>query len=155
MAKDLNQCNFIGRLGRDVETRYLPSGVAVANFSIACGDDYKDKNSGEKVEQTNWINIVMFGKPAETAEKYLRKGSRIFVTGKYTVRTYDGNDGKKGYSHEIKADYFQMLDSKGGGQPANSAHQEAKQNGYQKQPDDGFDTDIPFANPYKRIEYLV
>ena len=79
MSKDLNSCNFIGRLGRDPEVKYANSGAAIVNFSIACGDDYKDK-SGQKVEQTNWINVVAFGKLAEIIGQWVKKGSQVYIS---------------------------------------------------------------------------
>jgi len=102
MSKDLNNCSFIGRLGRDIELKYTPSGEAVANFSIACGDDYKDKN-GQKVEQTNWINIVMFSKRAELAAQYLKKGSRLYVSGKQITRKWQDKNNQDRYTTEIVA----------------------------------------------------
>jgi len=120
MSKDLNQCNFIGRIGKDISIRQMPNGTDVVNFSIACGDDYKDKNTGEKVEQTNWINIVMFGNTAKILDKYCQKGSRIFVSGKQTTRKYQDQSGADRWVTEIKANEFQMLDSKGSGNSSSS-----------------------------------
>jgi single-strand DNA-binding protein len=111
VSKDLNQCNFIGRIGKDIELRYTANGGAVANFSIACGDDYKDK-SGAKVEQTNWVNVVMFGKAAELVNQYTGKGSKIYISGKQVTRKWDDRDGNTRYSTEINANEFQFLDSK-------------------------------------------
>jgi single-strand DNA-binding protein len=147
MAKDLNYCSFIGRIGKDISLRQMPNGNAVANFSIACGDDYKDKNTGQKVEQTNWINIVMFGNTAEILNKYCQKGSRIFVSGKQTSRKYQDNNGQDRWVTEIKANEFQMLDSKGSG-GASSSKPAASNNTASPSappPSDGFDdSDIPF-----------
>lgn len=149
MANDLNYCSFIGRLGKDVETRYIPSGDAVANFSIAVGWKGKDKEGAE------WVNVVAWRKLAEICSKYLVKGSRVFISGKMRTRKWQDQDGKDRYSTEIVADQMQMLDAKQGGQPSQSNQQQhgsqqraAPQNG-------GCDDDIPFANPYKRREYLV
>lgn len=113
MSKDLNQCNFIGRLGRDPEIKYLPDGKAVANFSIACGDDYKAKD-GQKVEQTNWVNIVAFGRLAEIIGEYCSKGSRVFVSGKQVTRKWQHKStGEDRYTTEIVASEMQLLDSRG------------------------------------------
>ena len=145
MSKDLNQCNFIGRLGKDIELRYTASGQAVANFSIACGDDYKDKNTGAKIEQTNWINIVMFGKLAEIAGQYLGKGSRAYISGKQVTRKWQDQSGNDRYSTEIVANEMFMLDSRNDSQ----ARQAPAQQGTAGAPpakapeDDGFDS-IPF-----------
>jgi single-strand DNA-binding protein len=145
MSKDLNQCNFIGRLGKDIELRYAASGSAVANFSIACGDDYKDK-TGAKVEQTNWVNIVMFGKLAEIANQYLHKGSKCYISGKLTTRKWQDQSGADRYTTEIVASEMIMLDSK-----SDSGQQQrpAQQQSYAGDPpskevsDDDFD-EIPF-----------
>jgi single-strand DNA-binding protein len=110
--KDLNQCNFIGRLGQDVELKYTASGSAVANLSLACQDDYNDKASGNKIEATNWIRVVMFGKLAEITNQYAGKGSKIFVSGKQVTRTWDKN-GTTMYTTEIVANEMQLLDPKG------------------------------------------
>ena len=135
MSKDLNQCNFIGRLGRDVETRFTASGSAVANFSIACGDDYKDK-SGSKVEQTNWINVVIFGKLAEIAGKYLSKGSQCFIGGKQVTRKWQDKDGNDRYTTEIVANDMQMLGGRG-----QSEHNERPK---PEPVSEDFDDSIPF-----------
>lgn len=149
MPRDLNQCNFIGRLGRDIELKYMPNGNAVANFSIACSDDYKDK-SGQKVEQTNWINIVIFGKLAEIAGQYVAKGSQIYVSGKQVTRKWQDQTGADRYTTEIVASEMQMLDSKSdsSGQSA-PQQQRPAQNTPQPQNSgaggfDPDDTDIPF-----------
>jgi len=143
VSKDLNQCNFIGRLGKDIELRYAASGSAVANFSIACGDDYKDKN-GAKVEQTNWINIVIFGKLAELANQYMGKGSKCYVSGKQVTRKWEDRDGNTRYSTEVVANELQFLDSKG-----DSGQQQRPQQSYAgdppaKEEQDDFLDDIPF-----------
>jgi single-strand DNA-binding protein len=111
MSKDLNLCQFIGRLGKDIDLRYAANGNAVANFSIACSDDYKDK-SGAKCEQTNWISIVMFGKVAELANQYLSKGSKVYISGKQQTRKWTDKDGNTRYSTEVIANEMQFLDGK-------------------------------------------
>ena len=123
MSKDLNLCQFIGRLGNDPDVRATPDGKCVANFNIACGDDYKDKK-GQKVEQTNWIRVVAFGRLAEVIRDYVGKGSRIYVAGKQVTRQWD-KDGVKQYTTEIVASDMQMLDSRGEnqGQPAHQPQQ--------------------------------
>lgn len=112
MANDLNQCNFIGRLGRDPETRSFPSGDRVCNVTIAVGSTWKDKATGEKMERTEWVPVVFNGKLAEIAEQYLRKGQQIFVSGEFRVRKWQDKDGNDRYSTEIRADQMQMLGSK-------------------------------------------
>lgn len=111
MAKDLNQCSFIGRLGKDVEMRYMTSGDACANFSIAVGEQWKDKQTGEKKEKTEWVNISCFGKLAEICGEYLKKGSKIYASGSMETRKYTGNDGVEKFATGIKLKDMQMLDS--------------------------------------------
>ena len=111
MGKDLNLCQFIGRLGKPPELRQTGTGESVANFSIACGDDYK-KKSGEKVEQTNWINIVAWGRLAEICGEYLDKGSQIHISGKQVTRKWQDRDGNDKWTTEIVANAMQMLGSK-------------------------------------------
>ena len=115
----LNKVLLIGNLGRDPENRFLPSGGAVCNFSIATTDRFTDK-SGQKQERTEWHNIVMYGKLAEIAAQYLRKGSAVYVEGRLQTRKWqDKNTGADRYSTEIIADQMQMLGGKGqGGAPS-------------------------------------
>lgn len=115
MANDLNQCNFIGRLGRDLETRTFPSGDQVANGTLAVGSKWKDRNTGESKESTEWVRLVFHGKTAEIATTYLGKGSQIYVTGEMRTREYE-QDGVKKYSTEIRVNNFQMLGAKPDGE---------------------------------------
>lgn len=108
MANDLNQCNFIGRLGRDLELRTFQSGDQVANGTLAVGSKWKDKQTGEAKESTEWVRLNFHGKSAEIAAKYLRKGSQIFVTGEMRTREWE-QDGVKRYSTEIRVSNFQMF----------------------------------------------
>lgn len=150
MSKDLNQCNFIGRLGRDPDIKYTPAGKAVANISIACGDDYKDKNSGEKVERTNWIRVVAFGRLGEIVGQYCVKGSRIFISGKQVTRKWQDQDGQDRYITEIVANEMQMLDSRSGGQDGGQGYQSQGSSTGQQAPEPepvpmgDFDDSIPF-----------
>jgi single-strand DNA-binding protein len=109
---DLNQCNFIGRLGKDPETRYMPNGNAVTNFSIAVGEQWKDKNTGQKQEKTEWVNISAFGKLAEIMGQYLHKGSQVFIGGKLTTDKWQDNDGNDRYTTKVIANNMQMLGSR-------------------------------------------
>ncbi len=104
----LNKVMLIGNLGRDPEVRAIPSGVKVANFSIATSENYTDK-TGQKVEKTEWHNIVMWRGLAEVAEKYLKKGSQIFVEGRLQTRSWDDQSGQKKYMTEVVADNMVML----------------------------------------------
>lgn len=112
----VNKCIFIGNLGRDPEVRYMPSGDAMANFSIACTDSFRDK-SGAKQERTEWVRIVMFGKQAEIAGEYLKKGSSVYIEGRMQTRKWTNKEGQDQYTTEIVADRMQMLGgrSSGGG----------------------------------------
>jgi single-strand DNA-binding protein len=112
MSKDINQCNFIGRLGKDVEVNHFPDGGMVCNFSIACSDDYKNKQSGEMVSKTNWIPIVAFNRLGEICGEYLKKRSQVFISGKFTTRKWKDQEGKDRYTTEIVASEMQMLGSK-------------------------------------------
>ena len=104
----LNKVMLIGNLGKDPEVRAIPSGVKVANFSIATSESYTDK-SGQKVDKTEWHNIVMWRGLAEVAEKYLKKGSQIFVEGRLQTRSWDDPNGQKKYMTEVVADNLVML----------------------------------------------
>jgi single-strand DNA-binding protein len=108
----INKVILIGNLGRDPEMRYTPNGIAVCSFSIATSETYKDKTSGERISQTEWHNIVLWRGLAETSEKYLRKGSKVYIEGKLKTRKWDDNQGITRYSTEIVADVMQMLDKK-------------------------------------------
>jgi single-strand DNA-binding protein len=110
----VNKCIFIGNLGRDPEMRYMPDGGAVANFSIACTENFKDK-SGAKQEKTEWVRIVMFGKLGEIAGEYLKKGSSVYVEGRMQTRKWTNKEGHDQYTTEIVADRMQMLGGRGGG----------------------------------------
>ena len=111
----VNKVIIVGNLGRDPETRYLPSGEAVTNISVATTETWKDKASGEKKEATEWHRISFFGKLAEIAGEYLKKGSQVYVEGQLRTRKYqDKETGKDRYSTEIRADRMQMLGSRAG-----------------------------------------
>ena len=142
MANDLNMCCFIGRLGRDPETRYLPNGDAVTSFSIACGWKTKDKEGAE------WVKVTTFGKLAEICAEYLKKGSQVFIQGRMQTRKYQDKDGQDKYTTEIVADRMQMLGSRSGAsergdeKPARQASSGgASGGGFEDFPDD-----IPFAS---------
>ena len=124
MANDLNRCSFIGRLGRDPEVKYMPSGSAVVNFSIAVGQSWKDKETGQKKEKTEWVRISAFGKLAEICGEYLSKGKQIFISGRMETRKWE-KDGVPQYSTEIIANDVQFLGSRGDSQgtsaPVNSS----------------------------------
>ncbi len=113
--RGVNKVILIGNLGRDPEVRYLPSGIATANITLATSESWKDKNTGQAVEHTEWHRVVFFGKLAEIVGEYLKKGSKVFVEGSLTTRKWqDKQTGQDRYSTEIRAQSMQMLDSKGG-----------------------------------------
>lgn len=112
MSNDLNQCQFIGRLGSDPESRYMPNGKAVTSFSIAVGSQWKSKD-GEKQEATEWVNITAFDKLGEICAEYLKKGSQVFISGRMKTEKYE-KDGVTKYATKIIADNMQMLGGKSG-----------------------------------------
>ena len=138
MANDLNQCTFTGRLGADPEVKTIPSGDAVANFTIAIGSQWKDRITGEKKDSTQWVRCVAWRKTAELVGTYLTKGKRVLIQGKWQTRSWENNEGKKQYMTEVSVDNVIFLD------PIESQ-------GYDKpqEPDGGLnpkpeDDDIPF-----------
>lgn len=117
MANDLNQCSFIGRLGKDPEVRYTPSGDAICSFSIAIGSQWKDKATGEKKESTEWIRCVAFGRLGEICGEYLTAGKQIYLQGHMKTRKWEDKDKVTRYTTEVVVDQMQMLqDPKGGGE---------------------------------------
>jgi single-strand DNA-binding protein len=110
----VNKVILIGNLGRDPEVRYMPSGDAVANISIATTETWKDKN-GEKQEKTEWHRVAMFGKTAEIAGEYLKKGSQVYIEGRLETRKWTDKEGQERTTTEIRADRMQMLGSRSGG----------------------------------------
>jgi len=146
MARGLNKVMVIGRLGQDPETRYMPSGDAVCNLSVATDESYKNKD-GQKVDKTEWHRVSMFGKLAEIAGQYLTKGAQVYIEGKLETRKWQAQDGSDRYTTEIKAFSMQMLDSKGAGQQQQSAppaQQQPASGGQMPPPADDIDPDVPF-----------
>jgi single-strand DNA-binding protein len=141
----INKVILVGNLGKDPELRTLESGRKVANFSLATTESYKDKN-GDKVDQTEWHNLVFWGPIAEVIEKYLKKGSQIYVEGKIRTRSYDDKEGNKKYITEILGDKLTMLGSpsKGGesSSPASNGKTVAQPVGQSFSASD--DDDLPF-----------
>lgn len=135
MANDLNRWQGIGRLGKDVDIRYTADGKAIASFSIACGESWKDKQTGAKQERTEWVNVAAFGKLAEIMGKYLSKGSQVFIEGRLKTDKWD-KDGQTHYSTKVIADSVQML---GGGQNVQQGASQASQQPAQQAPSSGFD----------------
>ncbi|MCF8463826.1 MAG: single-stranded DNA-binding protein [Flavobacteriales bacterium] len=146
----VNKAILIGHLGSDPEVRTIESGTKVANFSIATTERYKDK-SGNPVDKTEWHNIVMWRGLAEIAEKWLKKGSQVYIEGRLRTRSWDDKDGNKRYTTEILADNMTMLggaggsgSSSGGGQSQSAAPQQNQLNEPQGSSLDDIDDDLPF-----------
>lgn len=136
MGRSVNKVTLIGTLGRDPEVRYLPNGNAVANLSLATDESYNDKGTGQKVEQTEWHRITVYGRLAEICQQYLKKGARAYFEGKLRTREWE-KDGVKRYSTEIICNEMMMLDSRsdGMGAPAGNPGQMANNmGGYQQAP---------------------
>ena len=150
----VNKVTIIGNLGRDPENRYLPGGEQVTSISVATTENWTDKQSGEKKSLTEWHRISFFGKLAEIAGQYLKKGSQVYIEGRLRTRKYTDKEGIDRYATEIIADTMQMLGNKqdGNSQPAGmkqtaqrNSYSEAKQNGRRPaQPANNPDDDIPF-----------
>ena len=148
MARGVNKVILIGNLGKDPEVRYMPSGGAVTNVTIATSESWKDKQSGEQQERTEWHNVVFFNRLAEIAGEYLKKGSKVYVEGSLRTRKWQDKEGKDRYTTEIVAGEMQMLDSRGAGASA-APQRESSGESWQKgesvaEPAGDFDDDIPF-----------
>ena len=143
MARGINKVILVGNLGNDPEVRYGANGAEIANLTVATSDSWKDKNTGEQVEKTEWHRVVGFGRVGEIMGEYLKKGSKVYIEGKLQTRKWQDKDGQDKYTTEIVASELQMLDSKGD----NSAHQSAPQQRAQSKPTEkapDFDDEIPF-----------
>lgn len=174
MARGVNKVILIGNLGQDPDVRYTPNGAAVVNINVATDESYKDRQTGQLVPKTEWHRVVIFGKVAEVAAQYLKKGSKVYLEGKLQTRKWQNNEGQDQYTTEVVIDIngqMQMLDSRGENgasapaqQPAQNQQAQQPQQGQQPQqaqqpqqgqpapqaqpipePIDDFDDDIPFA----------
>lgn len=148
MANGINKVILIGNLGRDPEQRSMPNGTAVTNFSIATSDSWRDQKTNERKERTEWHNIVCFGRTAEIASEYLKKGSKVFIEGSLRTSSWEA-DGVKKYRTEVVCRDMQMLDSRGGGaaaggKAANPASQPMAAHTEVPPVTEDFDDDIPF-----------
>ncbi len=169
MARGINKVILIGNLGQDPDVKYMPNGGAVANVTVATSDSWKDKNTGEMQERTEWHRVVFFRRLAEIAGEYLKKGSKVYIEGRLQTRKWQDQGGNDRYTTEIIANEMQMLDSRGGGggnqfgggqqNQGQNPSQGQGQSQSQSQPsgqsnsgapasgsfdDGGFDDDIPF-----------
>lgn len=172
MARGINKVILVGNLGKDPEAKFMPNGNAVTNITVATSESWKDKQTGQQQERTEWHRIVFFNRLAEIASEYLKKGSKVYIEGSLRTRKWQGQDGQDRYTTEIVANEMQMLDSRGGSTdydspsapmqsaPSQSApmQQGQQQSAPQSQPAnqqqgapaasdsgfDSFDDDIPF-----------
>ncbi len=146
MARGINKVILVGNLGADPETRYMPSGSAVTNLSVATTESWKDKQTGEQKDRTEWHKVAMFDRLAEIAAEYLRKGSQVYIEGKLQTRKWQDRDGNDRWTTEILANEMQMLGGRGGaggGTAPMSQDSGPSSPPPQAGPDD-FDDDIPF-----------
>lgn len=149
----VNRVILIGNLGQDPEVRYLPNGGAVANLSVGVSEQWKDKSTGERKQKTEWCRVVLFGKLAEVAGEYLRKGSQVYIEGKLTTRKWTDQAGVEKYTTEIHVNIGGTMQMLGGKQDSSSkpAQKKAPQQSGQQAPQRNdeppmdFDDDIPFA----------
>ena len=161
MARGVNKVILLGNLGADPETRYTASGSAVTNIRLATTDSWRDKQSGERQERTEWHRVVFFSRLAEIAAEYLRKGSQCYIEGRIQTRKWQGQDGQDRYSTEIVANEMQMVGGRGGsgggGAPPSRGRDEDSSSAWpaggsagsppaapRSGPPDDFDDDIPF-----------
>ena len=154
MARGINKVILIGNLGKDPETRYMPSGSAVTNLRIATSESFKDRETGEQQERTEWHSVAMFGKLAEISAEYLKKGSQVYVEGKLRTRKWQDQGGQDRYTTEIVGDELQMLGKKdGSGTASFGAHgvpsaPQANSMSAPPLPDGGFDDEFDQSIPF-------
>lgn len=158
MARGINKVILVGNLGADPDTRYMPSGKAVTNIRIATSEAWRDRQTGDQQERTEWHTVVLFDKLGEIAAEYLRKGSQVYIEGSLRTRKWQDKEGGDRYSTEIVAREMQMLGGRGGGgggqgggygggesrSTSRSAPQEQQRSAPPPMDDGGFDDDIPF-----------
>jgi single-strand DNA-binding protein len=155
MARGINKVILVGNIGKDPETRYMPNGKAVTNFSVATSESWTDRTSGDKQERTEWHNVVLFEKLAEIAAEYLKKGSQVYIEGSLRTRKWQDKEGKDRYTTEIVGRDMQMLGGRSGG--GGGASSGGDMGGGERRPaperassapppadDGGFDDEIPF-----------
>jgi single-strand DNA-binding protein len=150
MARGVNKAIIVGNLGRDPEVRYSASGSAIANVTVATTDSWKDRQSGERQERTEWHRVVFFNRLAEIAGEYLKKGSQVFIEGRIQTRKWEDKDGNERWTTEIVANEMQMLGSRGGGSMSDGPPDDSgtapapSSSGSSGFSDSEFDDDIPF-----------
>jgi single-strand DNA-binding protein len=143
MARGVNKVILVGNLGADPEVKYMPNGNAVANVTLATSESWKDKQSGEQKDKTEWHRVVFFRRLAEIAGEYLKKGSQIYIEGKLQTRKWQDKNGNDRYTTEIIANEMQMLGGRGGGSADFGASSSAAAPAAAATVDE-FDDDIPF-----------
>jgi single-strand DNA-binding protein len=148
MARGVNKAIIVGNLGRDPEVRYSASGSAIANINVATTDSWKDRQSGERQERTEWHRVVFFNRLAEIAGEYLKKGSQVYIEGRIQTRKWEDKDGNDRWTTEIVANEMQMLGSRGSGgmqdAPAEDFGSASPRAAASSANDSDFDDDIPF-----------
>ncbi|WP_272694010.1 single-stranded DNA-binding protein [Providencia sp. PROV036] len=163
-SRGVNKVILVGNLGQDVEMRYMPNGGAVANLTLATSESWRDKQSGEMREKTEWHRVCIFGKLAEVAGEYLKKGSQVYIEGSLQTRKWQDQSGQDRYTTEVVVNIggsMQMLGGNGGNNQAGSqqpARQSQQQQASQNEPPMDWDDNIPFAPiglPYPRHAIYV
>jgi|TARA_B110000503_G_scaffold24418_1_gene38534 single-strand DNA-binding protein len=158
MARGINKVILVGNLGKDPEAKFMPNGNAVTNITVATSETWKDKQTGQQQERTEWHRVVFFNRLAEIASEYLKKGSKVYLEGSLRTRKWQAQDGQDRYTTEIMASELQMLDSRGGSSDYQATTSEHNEPSHQTEvtsgnktayssPESGsntFDDDIPF-----------
>ena len=159
MARGVNKVILVGNLGQEPDTRYMPSGSAVTNISVATNESWKDKNTGEQVDRTEWHRVAFFNRLAEIAGEYLHKGSQVYIEGRLRTRKWQDKDGNDRYTTEIIADQMQMLGGRGGSpdMPGQSrgGFQQSRQPSAAPAPEPEFDDDIPFLIARRYFQNVI
>ena len=144
MARGINKVIVVGNLGADPDTRFMPSGNAVTNISVATSESWNDKETGERQEKTEWHRVVFFGRLAEIASEYLKKGSQVYIEGKLQTRKWEDKEGKERWTTEIIANQMQMLGERMSQGASNQGSVTKQDSSSSEFVDEEFDDDIPF-----------
>ena len=144
MARGINKVIVVGNLGADPDSRTMPSGNAVTNISVATSESWNDKETGEKQEKTEWHRVVFFGRLAEIASEYLKKGSQVYIEGKLQTRKWEDKEGNERWTTEIVSNQMQMLGEKMSQSASNQGNVTKQNNSSNEFVDEEFDDDIPF-----------
>ena len=145
MSKGVNKVIIVGNLGNDPESKFLPSGGAVTNISVATSESWKDKNTGQQQEKTEWHRVVGFNRLGEIMGEYLKKGSKVYVEGSLRTNKWQDKDGNDRYTTEIIASQMQMLDGKNDSTNGSAGQQQSAPQAGNQAAADNFDDDIPFS----------